>query len=654
MFILRLMIFTFALVGANATDAVTVNTDLLSAYAKPSQYMDIKISPTGEYLASTSRNDEGTVSLTVLDLKNDKIVSITRGKGKESVNSFDWLNDERLLLTMAREFGSFEAPFPTGELIAMDADGGNKVILTGRRAKSGDKRFSAIIDVLPDQPEQVLIYSVDRTAEEPFLDLYRMKVSNGRKKSLGRAPLRAFAGGGVQIIANDNGDVLVIQGSDPTKDNMSIMMARETIDADWKVVLETKAYQGDFNPIKFLEDGETLIGMSDLKTDTRSIATFNIKTKEHTVLLNHNKADMNPVMSVSNGEADEIVAGSYEFNEIGISFLGNVKNTKNQAFIASLMKTFKDQSVTMTSATKDDGKFVIRVSSANKPGKFYLYDNEVRKLKVLTPSRPWLKTDMIPTTQIVTYTSRDNKTITGVLTLPPGKSKNLPFILLPHGGPHGIKDTILNMDADAKVFASHGYAVLQPNFRGSGGYGKAFLTAGFRKWGTEMIDDMTDGTNFLIKEGIVDKDRMCVYGASYGGYAAIQSVIREPDLYKCTVGFVGVYDLDMMFEKGDIQENQSGVNYMKRVLPTGEDVKVQSPVLNADKIKVPVFIIQGEEDVRVPKEHAFALRDALEARKHPLEWMMKKGEGHGFYKPENNIERWEAMLKFFNKHMGES
>jgi dipeptidyl aminopeptidase/acylaminoacyl peptidase len=132
----------------------------------------------------------------------------------------------------------------------------------------------------------------------------------------------------------------------------------------------------------------------------------------------------------------------------------------------------------------------------------------------------------------------------------------------------------------------------------------------------------------------VNKDRMCVYGASYGGYAAIQSVIREPNLYKCTVGFVGVYDLDMMFEKGDIQENQSGINYMKRVLPMGEDVKVQSPVLNADKIKVPVFIIQGEEDVRVPKEHAFALRDALKAREHPAKWMMKNGRGHGFYKPE--------------------
>lgn len=653
MFIVRLVVLTLALLGSNPSIA-KVNSDLLTAYAKPAQYIDIKISPTGEYLASTSRNEEGTVSLTVLDLTKNKIISVTRGKGNESVSSFDWLNDERLLLTMAREFGAFETPFPTGELIAMDADGGNKVILTGRRAKSGDTRFSSIIDVLPDEPNQVLIYSTDRTAEEPFLDLYRMKVSNGRKKSLGRAPLRSYAGSGVRVIADNEGDVLAIQGSDPNQDNMSIMMARETVDAEWKTVLETKAYAGDFNPIKFLEDNETLIGVSDLTTNTRSIATFNIKTKEHKVLLNYAKADINPVISVSNGEADEIVAGAYEFDEVGVLFLDKVKNPKNQALIASLMKTFKNQTVNVTSATKDNAKVVVRASSANTSPMFYLYDNKAQKLSVLTPSRPWMNDDMLPTTQIVSYTSRDNKTITGLLTLPNGKSKNLPFILLPHGGPHGIQDSVFTLNPDAKVFASHGYAVLQPNFRGSGGYGKEFLTSGFRKWGTEMINDMTDGTKFLIEEGVVNKDRMCVYGASYGGYAAIQSVIREPDLYKCTVGFVGVYDLDLMFTKGDIQENKSGINYMTRVLPMDEKDKIQNPILNTDKIKVPVFIIQGEEDVRVPKEHAFALRDALKARNHPVEWMMKSGEGHGFYKPENNIERWEAMLAFFDKHIGES
>jgi dipeptidyl aminopeptidase/acylaminoacyl peptidase len=650
-----IIVITTLLLGStlNTANAVSINQEILEAYSKPSQFIDVKISPTGQYLASTSRNDENTVSLTVMDLTKNKVISITRGKGNESVSAFSWLNDERLLLTMSREIGSLEAPQATGELIAMNANGSKKIILTGRRAKNKDYRFTSIIDILPNDPDQVLVYSLDLTSSQPFLDLYRMKVSNGRKKSLGRVPLRGYDGNIATAFADNEGDVLAAMGIDPTGDrNKTVLMARENTEAEWKLIIERETYTGNFNPIKFLDDGETLIGLSNLETDTLSIATLNIKTKKHEVLLNYPEADLSPLISVNNSVADEVVGAIYEYKTTGALFLDNVKNPKNQSMVAQLVATFKNQSVNVTSATKDNSMFIIRTGSANHPTMFYSFDIKVNKLAVLTPSRPWLKQKMIPTTQIVSYKSRDGLTITGLLTLPVDKeSKDLPFVLIPHGGPHGPYDSIYGMSSDPKVLANHGYAVLQPNFRGSGGYGLAFETAGFDKWGTDMINDMTDGTNFLVSEGIVDQDRMCVFGGSYGGYAAIQSVIREPDLYKCTIGFVGVYSLKMMREIGDIPESDYGVNYLNHVLPTDD---IQDPIKNVDKIKVPVFIIQGEEDERVPKEHAFALRDALEARKHPVKWMMKSGEGHGFLKPENNVERWKAMLKFFDKHMGES
>ena len=370
------------------------------------------------------------------------------------------------------------------------------------------------------------------------------------------------------------------------------------------------------------------------------------------MLASHNEADLTPVFSVKTGQADEIVAGAYEYDEVGIVFLDDVDDPANQALIKSLMGTFKNQNVRVTSSTYDNKTMILSVSSANTPQKFYVYDNEKRKLSVLTASKPWLKSSLVPKTQIITYKNRDGDLLTGLLTLPKDKSTNLPLILLPHGGPHGVQDSIANLNSDVKVLSSHGYAVFQPNYRGSGGYGRSFLTSGFKNWGTSMIDDMTDGTRTLIKQGIVDKTRMCVYGGSYGGYAALQSVIREPELYKCTIGFVGVYDLDLMYTEGDIKENESGTNYLDTVLPSGNARIAQSPVHNVDKIKVPVFIIQGEEDVRVPKEHAFKLRDELKKRNMPFEWMMKSGEGHGFYKPENNIERWTEMLDFLDKHIG--
>lgn len=632
------------------TPAMAVNKNILEAYAKHSQYLDIKISPSGQYLASTSRDEAGIVLLTVLDIEKQKVISVTRGRGKESVNTFDWLNDERLLLSMAREVGSLETPLGTGELIGMDANGKNKVILTGWRAKSGDKRFSQIIDLLPNEPDSVLVYSTDLTSQEPYLDIYKMKVSNGRKQSQGRMPLRAYRGSGVAPYTDQHGNVLAVFGADPNKDNEEVLLTRKTIDDEWEVLVKSGSYEPSFRPIVFLEDNKTLVGLSTLKTDTWSLATYNIDTKEHSVLASHNKVDVSPILLTEEGKIKEVFGVSYEYESIDAHFLSDVKNKSIQKLIASLLTTFKGQAVNITSATKDNEKIVIRVGNSNNPTQFYLFDTKIRKLMPLADSSPWLKDIKIPESKLITYKTRDGLEISAVLTLPIDQSKDLPFVLLPHGGPHGPYDTISRIDSDAKVLASHGYAVLQPNFRGSGGYGLPFEKLGFRNWGTTMINDMTDGTMHLVKEGIVDKSRMCVYGGSYGGYAALQSVIREPDLYKCTIGFVGVYDLDMMFEKGDIPRNKSGVNYLDRVLPVGDDRDFQSPIKNVDKIKVPVFIIQGEEDQRVPKEHAFALRDALEKRNHPYEWLMKAKEGHGFFKSENNVERWDAMLKFLDKY----
>ena len=632
--------------------ALEINNAVLNTYAKHAQYIDIKISPTGKYLASTSRNNDGVISLTILDLHKSEIISVTRGRGKESVNSFSWLNDERLLLTMAREFGSLEKPSPTGELISMDADGKKMVILTGPRAENKEYRFSSIIDTLPNESDQVLIYSVSFTSSEPYIDLYRMKVTTGRKRPLGRIPMRAYKGSGVGVFATNNGDVLAAQGSDPNQNNKITLIARENVDAEWKTILETYEYDGNFTPLYFLDDNETLVGISDLETDTKSIATFNIRTKQHKVILTNDKADLTPIMSIINGKRGELLGAGYEYEKISTVFLDSVKDKNNQAIIKSLIKSFEGQAVSIISATKDNKSMIVRTSSSNSPSKFYLFDNEKRKLSVLTQSKPWLTKEILPDTQIITYKSRDGLEITGLLTLPAGQEKNLPLIMLPHGGPHGVQDSTAYINSDAKVLANHGYAVFQPNFRGSGGFGKSFLTMGFKKWGTDMIHDMTDGVKHLIDRGTVNQNRICVYGASYGGYAALQSVINEPDLYKCSVGFVGVYDLDLMFTEGDIPENQSGINYLNAVLPEGVAREAQSPVKNVDKIKVPVFIVQGEEDVRVPKEHALRLRAEFDKRNLPYEWMMKSGEGHGFYNPKNQVELWEKMLTFFDKHIG--
>ncbi|MEA3587598.1 S9 family peptidase [Pseudidiomarina sp. 1APP75-27a] len=633
----------------------TVDTELLENYAKHAQYLDVKISPKGDYLAATSRITDGSVQLTVIDIDDSKILSVTQGQGNESVGSFQWANNERLVMTMVREVGSLDQPVPTGELFAMDADGSKQVILTGPRSESGEYVFAQVVDYLPEQPDAIMIYQRSFTSAEPYLDLYTMKITSGRKRSEGRIPLKAYRSTNVQVVLDDQGVSRMVLGIDPEDGNKTVILGRDGANQDWYEVTSYYEEEGGFVPLLMLPGTDQVVGLSDSESDTRALSVLDISSKEETILAEHPATDLMPIMSVKNGRANEVIGAAFEQQGIDTFFFSDVKDKDYSNLVQSLIATFPGQSVSINSSTRDNRILTVRVESVNSPTKFYMFDRDKGKLASIAAAKPWLEGHPIPKTKTIVYKSRDGLDIYGLLTLPNGSdAKDLPLILLPHGGPHGIRDTMSRMDSDAKVFAEHGYAVFQPNFRGSGGYGRQFLELGYKNWGTTMINDMTDGVQHLIKEGIADQDRVCVYGASYGGYAAVQSGVREPDLYQCIVGFVGVYDLNLMYEQGDIQQARAGRNYLDQVLPSAEEGReAQSPVYNVDKLKAPVFIIQGGADVRVPEAHAFALRDALKERDHPYEWMYKEAEGHGFYKPENNVERWQKMLAFFDKYIGE-
>lgn len=643
------------LISSGVVHSFEINDELFELYARPSQYLDVKISPGGDYLAATSRTAKGTVQLTVISMADQEILRITQGREGESVASFNWANDERLIFSMAREVGPLEMPAPTGEIFAMDADGSNQIILTGPRSKSGEYVFAQVVDYLPQEPDAVMIYQRSFTSKEPYLDLYTIKIDSGRKRSEGRIPLRAYRNTNVSVILDSDGVSRMVVGVDPEEDNKTVILGRDGANQEWYEVTSYASDEGGFVPLRMLPNSDQVVGLSNSKTDTRSLSVMDLSERQETVLATHPNVDLLPIMSIKDGRANELIGAAFEYETIDSFFFADVEDENYSRLLQSLMATFPEQAVGITSATRDNSKLIVSVSSANKSPSFYMFDRSAGKLVPVAESRPWLAKHKLPQTEAIIYESRDGKEIQAILTLPKDQeAKQLPLILLPHGGPHGIKDSLMGIDSDAKVFAEHGYAVLQPNFRGSGGFGREFLEAGYKNWGTTMINDMTDGVDYLIEQGMVDPDRICVYGASYGGYAALQSGVREPDKYKCIVGFVGVYDLDLMFKEGDIPQALAGRNYLNQVLPAdAEERKAQSPLHNVDKLKAPVFIIQGGADRRVPETHAFRLRDALEEREHPYEWLYKEDEGHGFFLPENNIERWQKMLTFFDKYIGE-
>ena len=305
----------------------------------------------------------------------------------------------------------------------------------------------------------------------------------------------------------------------------------------------------------------------------------------------------------------------------------------------------------------DGKKILVSVTSDRNPGELYLYDRDTTKARFLMRNRQWLDPEKMAEVKPIKIRSRDGIDLYGYLTIPRGKSlkSNLPLIVNPHGGPIGPRDN-WNFNFEAQMFASRGYMVLQLNFRGSGGYGQAFQDLAHREWGGKMQDDLTDATLWAIKEGHADPKRICIYGGSYGGYASLMGVAKEQGLYQCAVGYVGIYDLPMMYTKGDIPERDSGRRYLERTIGRDQaELKARSPAELAHKIKVPVFLAAGARDVRAPPEHTEAMRDALIKAGNPAEVVIiQTGEMHGFYDEKNSLNLYTKMMAFFDKHIGKA
>ena len=305
------------------------------------------------------------------------------------------------------------------------------------------------------------------------------------------------------------------------------------------------------------------------------------------------------------------------------------------------------------STNEDEDLFVVRAVNDRTRPVFYLYDVKSGDLTKLADSAPWLKADDLAEVKPIEYKSRDDLTIHGYLTLPKGRvPKNLPVVVNPHGGPWARDQW--GFDPETQFLANRGFAVLQMNFRGSTGYGRKFWEASFKQWGQTMQNDITDGVNWLIDQGIADPKRVAIYGGSYGGYAVLAGITKNPDLYAAAVDYVGVSNLftfmntippywkpmlDMFHEMvGDPEKD-------KQLL------RENSPVLNADKIKTPLFVAQGAKDPRVNINESNQIVDALKKRGVDVEYMVKENEGHGFHNEENRFAFYEAMEKFLEKHL---
>jgi dipeptidyl aminopeptidase/acylaminoacyl peptidase len=303
--------------------------------------------------------------------------------------------------------------------------------------------------------------------------------------------------------------------------------------------------------------------------------------------------------------------------------------------------------------SEDGSELLFSVSSDRDPGTYYLINTHNYKVTRLFAVAPWINPTTMAERRPMHFKASDGLELEAILTLPNGvDATGLPMVLLPHGGPIGVQDSWF-YDNDAQFLANRGYLVLQVNYRGSGGRGADFKEAGYLTWGTRIQQDLIDGVKWAIGEKYADPQRICVYGASFGGYSAMMTTIRAPGLFKCAVGYAGVYDLAMMYSKGDIREHKSGRSYLRTVIGRDDaELDANSPARLADKIDVPVLLVHGEDDRRAPFAQAKAMRAALDAAHKPYEWLAKPNEGHGFYSEADNVEFYQRLQDFLAKYIG--
>ncbi len=395
-------------------------------------------------------------------------------------------------------------------------------------------------------------------------------------------------------------------------------------------------------------DNNTIYAASNLKRDKSAIVKFDIKNgTEFEVLFEHPEVDVTEL--------------SYSKKRKVLTAISYVNWKKERVFLDietknifdRLTKELGNYEISIVDMNKDEDKFLIRTLSDRSHGQYYFYDKNSNELIKLADISPWLNESELAEMKPVAFKSRDGFNINAYLTLPANKvPKDLATVLLVHGGPWA-RDT-WSYDPEAQFFANRGYVVLQVNFRGSVGYGRKFWEASFKQWGKSMQNDLSDGVMWLVEQGIADSKRVAIYGGSYGGYATLAGLTMTPDLYACGVDYVGVSNL-FTFMKTIPPYWKPYLEMMYEMVGNPETDKVlmteSSPVFNVDKIKAPLFIVQGRMDPRVNVNESDQMVEALKKRGIDVPYMVKDNEGHGFHNEENRFEFYEAMEKFLEKYL---
>ncbi|MGO1069161.1 alpha/beta hydrolase family protein [Lysobacter sp. CA199] len=619
-------------------------------FARNDTFHDIKLSPTGEfYAASVPMDDEA--ALVIFSRENMKPTAVFRIGRHNHVEDFWWVSPTRVLIGMAQKLGSLDRPQLTGELFAINANGSGADVLVGYRVQSRGagtriqpKKVESVaaflVDDLPAEERSVLI-SVQPFTADAYSRAERLDTFTGQRNLVAISPVRNTG-----FTTDNAGVVRFAEGYG--KDRIQKLFYRQSNDGEWQLI-DSEDRDADMDsPIGFAAADKTAYFRTKHTQGPDSIVAFDVATQTRKEILRDKIADPAGIIYRNN---TQIPVGVFFRNGKPRTVFFD-KNSPEARQYKSLEAAFAGDAVRITSQTADGRLALVEVWNDRSPGDVFLFDNQSKHAAHALSRRSWFNPALMAPVRPIELSARDGLALHGLLTTPKDSSgKSLPLVVMPHGGPYGIEDR-WQFDDVAQLLAAAGYAVLQVNFRGSGGYGEAFEQAGRREWGGKMQDDVTDATRWAVEQGIADPSRICIYGASYGAYAALMGAAREPSLYKCAAGYVGVYDLPLMHTTGDIQRRGSGETYLRDWIGTPQALENVSPARLASRIKAPVFLAAGGEDERAPQVHSERMEKALREAGVPVETLYYKTEGHGFYEEAHKREFYSRLLAFLSRSLG--
>ncbi len=590
------------------------------------------MSPDGSKVSFLQMHSDDLPILVTLDLEHGKAnLALASTPDGFDLQWCKWANNGRLLCGFAAITGGWTL-YGVTRLVAVNADGSDMRVLL--QHKLGAEQFQdAVTDWLVDDSRRVLVpQAVDKGVVLRSLDIYSGGMGSAIEKLLGSGGWRTDGRGSARLFF-DAGK------------NENRWRYRRSGESKWRELDEWKRTDAHhvYDPIGFGEDPDQLLV---LKPQDGRVALWSVDLKgekEDELIFSHPEVDIEDVLKI--GKFGRTAAVGYSTDRPHLHFFDRAAAEVTD----TLSAFFADKVVSVIDESWDRRFYLVFVGSDRDPGNFYRFDVTQSQLLAISPRNPLLESRPLSPVKSIHYPARDGTGIPAYLTLPVGGAGPFPTVIYPHGGPES-RD-YWGFEWLPQFMAAKGFAVLQSNYRGSGGYGEGWAgEGGYREWRT-VVDDLTDGAAYLVKQGIADPSRICAVGWSYGGYAALMSGAEEPDRYRCLVSIAGVTDLQMKLDDARAFTNRKEAQ--QRIGRDSDVVNRGSPVNRASEIQAPVLLFHGDKDINVPIDHSKKMEKALKRAKKPVEYVEYEDVEHQIWRNGYRVDMLDRIGSFLDNHIGQ-